>query len=90
MLETKKKTLVICGDCESKGDKSILGEIGTAGEFIIQRFHQGMTIIKSPMFAVVCGKCGGTPYIKNEGTIGERERICWQQTTVSFKGTLSS
>jgi hypothetical protein len=66
MLQTKKKTLVACPVCESMGKKSILGELGDHGEFIVQRFHQGETIIKAPILAVVCGLCHGTAYIKNE------------------------
>ena len=68
MLETKKRTLVACPVCESQGVKSILGEIGTAGDFIVQRFHNGYTIINSPLFSVKCGRCNERVYTKNEGT----------------------
>lgn len=68
MLETKKHNLISCPTCESKGVKSILGELGTAGEFIVQRFHQGYTVIKAPVVAVVCGSCNGTAYYRNDGT----------------------
>ena len=91
MLETKKKNLIICPVCETKGIKSILGETGTAGEFMVQRFHQGFTIIKSPNLAIVCGACGGTAYVKNEATIPySRLRLSIQQTELSYGGTLSS
>jgi hypothetical protein len=82
MIETKKKNLIICSNCESNGKKSILGELGTAGEFIVQRFHQGETIIKAPIMAIVCSYCHGTAYIKNESVIN------YQFTRLSFTGTI--
>jgi hypothetical protein len=86
MVETKKKTLVVCPDCEIKGFKSILGEIGTDGDFLVQRFHQGFTIIESPQFNIVCGKCHGTAYIRSENP-DDKIRVYFQQTEVSI-GTL--
>jgi hypothetical protein len=90
MLETKKKNLIICGACEANGTKSILGELNDDGEFLVQRFHQGFTIIKSPVYAVICGGCHGTVFIRNEGTIlpNSGTWIHREQTTVSFRGTV--
>ena len=84
MLETKKRNLISCPSCESRGIKSILGELGTAGEFIVQRFHQGKTIIKAPILAALCGNCGGTCYVRNE----TRSLLKYQFTELSFTGTI--
>ena len=91
MLETKKKTLIICPTCESQGVKSILGELGNDGDFLVQRFHQGFTIIKSPNLAIVCGKCLGTAYVKNEPNIPYTGKwFSIQQTEFSYGGSLSA
>ena len=91
MLNTKKKNLIICHTCESKGIRSILGELGTAGDFLVQRFHQGFTVIKSPNIAIICGGCGGTAYVKNEANVPfERGRLYIQQAEISFSGSLSA
>jgi hypothetical protein len=90
MLETKKKTLVICPTCESQGVKSILGELNN-GDFMVQRFHQGFTIIKSPNLAIICSKCLGTAYVKNEATIPySRIGFHIQSTEFSYGGSLSA
>ena len=87
MIETKKKNLIVCPACESVGKKSILGEMGTAGEFIVQRFHQGETIIKAPILSIICGVCRGTAFYRNEGTIDSGPGVRWESTSISFEGT---
>ena len=84
MLETKKRNLISCPSCESNGKRSILGELGTAGEFIVQRFHQGETIIKAPIMAVICSYCLGTCYVRNE----TKQLLKYQFTKLSFTGTI--
>lgn len=90
MIETRKKNLLICPTCELNGFKSILGEIGTSGDFIIQRYKEYYTIINSPAFTVICGKCGEKIFTRNEGTIPDQgTRVYFQQTTIHF-GTLGT
>lgn len=90
MIETKKKNLIVCGNCESHGQKSVLGEMGTSGEFIVQRFHQGETIIKAPILSIICGVCKNVAFYRNEGTVlNPGSRILWEQTSVSIRGTFA-
>jgi hypothetical protein len=86
MLETKKKTLVICPTCESQGVKSILGELNN-GDFMVQRFHQGFTIIKSPNLAIICSKCLGTAYVKNDHELLTDYRVSYKIQAWDITGT---
>lgn len=58
----KKTNLLICGACEAKGQKQVLGEIAPTGELSIMRFHNGFTNIFSDAFTVRCGSCGEIVY----------------------------
>jgi predicted HNH restriction endonuclease len=60
------KNLVVCPNCESHGTKTVLGEIDKDGYFAVLRFHNGYTRITGHDFAVVCGNCGETIYIRKE------------------------
>lgn len=65
MLETKKRTLIVCPICELKEKTTPLGEIGPDGEFFVQT-RAGGTIIISNAFEVICGRCGEVVYRKNK------------------------
>jgi hypothetical protein len=69
-----KKTLIVCGNCERNGKKSILGEMDAGGFFTVMRFHQGYTKIYSQDMKVFCGACGDLVY---------------QKVTQAFAGTAS-
>ena len=89
MLEIKKKGLIICSACELEGKRSILAELGTAGEFIIRRFHEFETIIEAPILKISCGVCGNVAYKKNERTLGPGlVRVHREEVSLSFAGTL--
>lgn len=58
---------MICPTCEKRGQKQVLGEIDMDGFFTVMRFHKGTTKIISNQFAVVCGGCGETVFIRKGG-----------------------
>ena len=82
-----QKQLIVCGNCQTHGTKSVLGEITPEGYFAVLRFHQGYTKIVGRDFAVICGGCGEPTYIRkdNNGT-SSPQRISWVHSQ-SFTGT---
>ena len=84
MIQTKKDRLLICSTCESRGIRSVLGELGTAGDFRVLRFGQSETIINSPAYQVFCGICGNMVYFKNPTNLGTTGSII---STFFFQGT---
>ena len=69
---SKKRNLIICGDCEEEGKMSVLGEILENGDVLVKRAttdRNGATIIKSPSLSLVCSLCLGTAFIRNNGTV---------------------
>ena len=62
-----KQTLISCPQCEKNGQRQILGEIDSDGFFTVMRFHKGTTKIISNQFAVVCGGCAETVFIRKGG-----------------------
>ena len=59
-----KQSLILCPRCEKQGKRSILGEIGTDGSFIILRFGRSKTKIISKEFIVTCGDCEEPVYMR--------------------------
>ena len=78
------KQLIICPKCEIGGRKQVLGEIDNDGYFTVMRFHKGTTKIISNQFAVVCGGCGDTVFIRKGG-----QNEIHSQRIVRFLGTAS-
>jgi len=54
------KNLVSCPNCK----REILGEIDESGDFLIMRFHKGLTKITGRDFAVTCGQCNEKVFIR--------------------------
>lgn len=78
------KSLISCPSCEKKGQRQILGEIDSDGFFTVLRFHKGTTKIISNQFAVICGGCGETVFIRKGGQY--ENRLQW---ITRFLGTAS-
>lgn len=87
------KKLVQCPNCANNGIKSILGELGTSGNFLILRFHRGYTEITGKDYGVICGNCREPVYIRKEAD-DRKIRSEWQfgiswGTDVQSFGTIS-
>lgn len=76
------KKLVICPNCESKGELNVLGEVKDNGCISILRFHKGETIVTGDSFSVVCGRCGEEIFMRRKPVIKSLQiiesRTTWQ------------
>lgn len=61
------KDLLICPYCEKNNEIKVLGELESNGTFKIIRFHKlykGSTKIIGRDFAIICGTCNNSVYIR--------------------------
>lgn len=57
--------LLVCPDCQLKGNKSILGSVTITGDLIIMRYNRAFTIVRATQCMVVC-TCGFGTVIDNK------------------------
>jgi hypothetical protein len=65
-MKKMKKKLIICPNCEKKGQREILGEVEDNKTFNVLRFHRGLTKIIAKEFIIVCGKCNELVFIRRK------------------------
>lgn len=64
-------TLLFCPMCARTEKPQVLGRLFENGDFMILRFHQGTTVLRSGRYSISCG-CGFTYHISGkeiEGTM---------------------